>query len=329
MAVVLHDRAAEPSGPPAHLHPRRQDTPMMNTDEFAHLQENADEAGLTSELPVGARVRTTLPDGTTVSAIRWGRDPKVVLLHGGGQNAHTWDTVVLALGVDALAVDLPGHGHSDWRPDHDYWPVRNADAVAAVMTEHAPATSSVVGMSLGGLTAIRLAGIRPDLAQRVVVVDVTPSVHQRQSILSVAQRGTTALTSGPTYYDSYDAIVEATAAHAAHRPLSNIKRGVLHNARADEDGRWSWRYDQVGLTGSPAPDFAPLWDDLSAAEAQFALVTGGDSQFVAEADAAEFLRRRPGSQRHTIPGAGHSIQSDQPLALADVLRAFVLADASA
>jgi esterase len=302
---------------------------MTNTDEFAHLQDNADEGGLSGPLPQGARVATTLPDGTAVSAIRWGHDPKVVLLHGGGQNAHTWDTVVLALDVDALAVDLPGHGHSDWRADRDYWPVRNAAAAAAVMQEHAPGTTSVVGMSLGGLTAIRLAGTRPDLVQRVVVVDVTPAVHQRQTILSVAQRGTTALTAGPTYYDSYEAIVEATAAHAAHRPMSNIRRGVLHNARPDDDGRWSWRYDQVGLTGSPAPDFGPLWDDLGAAQALFALVTGGDSQFVAENDVAEFVRRRPGSQFHRIPDAGHSIQSDQPLALADVVREFLLVDTSA
>ncbi len=36
----------------------------------------------------------------------------MVFLHGGGQNAHTWDTVILGLGVPALAIDLPGHGRS-------------------------------------------------------------------------------------------------------------------------------------------------------------------------------------------------------------------------
>ncbi len=53
--------------------------------------------------------------GRKVSALVWGSEPpEMVFLHGGGQNAHTWDTVALALGVPLVAVDLPGHGHSDW-----------------------------------------------------------------------------------------------------------------------------------------------------------------------------------------------------------------------
>ena len=41
--------------------------------------------------------------------------PQVLLIHGWAQNAHTWDTVALALGRPLLAVDLPGHGHSGGR----------------------------------------------------------------------------------------------------------------------------------------------------------------------------------------------------------------------
>ena len=69
---------------------------------------------------------------STSSAIVWGDgDPEVVFLHGGGQNAHTWDSVVLALGRPALAIDLPGHGRSDRRDDRNYSPWHNAVAVAA------------------------------------------------------------------------------------------------------------------------------------------------------------------------------------------------------
>ncbi len=62
-----------------------------------------------------------------LSALRWGTaEPELVFLHGGAQNAHTWDTVALALNRPLLAIDLPGHGHSDWRSDHSYFPVENA-----------------------------------------------------------------------------------------------------------------------------------------------------------------------------------------------------------
>ena len=47
-------------------------------------------------------------------ALVWGEaEPELVFLHGGAQNAHTWDTVALALDRPLVAVDLPGHGHSD------------------------------------------------------------------------------------------------------------------------------------------------------------------------------------------------------------------------
>jgi esterase len=291
-------------------------------DEFGMLAENAAEAGLDVPLPRGERVSTGLPDGTAVSAIRWGDgDPHVVLLHGGGQNAHTWDTVVLALGVPALAIDLPGHGHSDWRADRDYWPVRNADAVAAVLTEHAPGARAVVGMSLGGLTAIRLGAAHPRHVARMVVVDVTPSVMQRQSAMTERQRGTTALTAGPRVFPDLDAMVSATAAHAPHRPLSNVRRGVLHNSRQRPDGGWEWRYDE--LSAAATPDFTTLWADLAASSAAVALVVGGDSAFVGDADVEEFRRRRPGVVVESIAGAGHSVQSDQPAALASFLRGFL------
>ena len=56
--------------------------------------------------------------GRQVSSLVWGTSaPELVLVHGGAQNAHTWDTVALALDRPLVAIDLPGHGHSDGGPD--------------------------------------------------------------------------------------------------------------------------------------------------------------------------------------------------------------------
>src|SRR5262245_17029827 len=104
------------------------------------------------------RESIALASGETLSLIRWGTvDPELVFLHGGGQNAHTWDSVVVALGRPVLAIDLPGHGRSDRRSDRNYGPWENADAVADVIAGLAPSARAVVGMSLGGATTIRLA----------------------------------------------------------------------------------------------------------------------------------------------------------------------------
>src|SRR5439155_26683943 len=117
------------------------------------------------------------PGQGTISALSWGApSPQLVLVHGGAQNAHTWDTVALALDRPLIAVDLPGHGHSGHRDDHVYWPAENAAALEEALRELAPEARVVVGMSLGGLTSLALADRAADLVRQLVLVDVTPGV---------------------------------------------------------------------------------------------------------------------------------------------------------
>ena len=71
----------------------------------------------------------------------WGDgEPELVLLHGGAQNAHTWDTVALALDRPLVAIDLPGHGHSDGPAATARSTARaeNAEDVAAAIRALAP-----------------------------------------------------------------------------------------------------------------------------------------------------------------------------------------------
>ncbi|MEE2057353.1 alpha/beta fold hydrolase [Rhodococcus artemisiae] len=287
-------------------------------DEFALLPENAAELGLElPSRPSARRVRTDHDEGH-VSAIKWGDEsPRAVFLHGGAQNAHTWDSVVLALGVPALAVDLPGHGHSSWRDDGDYSPWPNADAVAAAVREWASEADVVVGMSLGGLTAIRLAAVAPELVRRMVLVDVTPASIQRHQAMTQDQRGTVALASGPAVFDTFDEIVALTTAAAPHRSASSIRRGVIHNTRKRADGRWEWRYDRMRVLR----DFTLLWDELDRIDVPVTLVRGGASAFVTEEDVDEARRRVADLKVHVVPGSGHSVQSDAPLELTETLRA--------
>ena len=133
------------------------------------------------------RTQVDTPSGSPISALVWGDEPaELVLIHGGAQNAHTWDTVALALGRPLVAVDLPGHGHSAWRPDRDYRPQAMADDVAAAIDALAPDAATLVGMSLGGLTAIATLATHPSVADRLALVDVTPGVNQEKAAAVVA-----------------------------------------------------------------------------------------------------------------------------------------------
>jgi pimeloyl-ACP methyl ester carboxylesterase len=95
-------------------------TDRVDYDEFGLFHENAAEYGLPFDRPPTVRREFVgLDDGRRLSALVWQeREPELVLLHGGSQNAHTWDTVALALDRPLVAIDLPGHGHSDGPGSH-------------------------------------------------------------------------------------------------------------------------------------------------------------------------------------------------------------------
>ncbi len=286
----------------------------MSYDEFGLLHENTEEAGIPLDpLPV-QRV-----EHGGVSALRWGHDgdaPEVVLVHGGAQNAHTWDTVALALHRPLVAIDLPGHGRSAWRDDHDYRPAAIAPAVAAAVEALAPDAAVVVGMSLGGLTSTAVAGLRPDLVRRLVLVDVTPGVNREKAADIIA------FVSGPETFASFDEILERTVQFNPTRSESSLRRGILHNAHETDDGSWTWRYDRMRespIEGDDAADeLARLWDVLGdqAATGPLLLARGATSPVVDDADAAELVRRRPDAEVVSVDRAGHSIQGDRPMALA-------------
>jgi pimeloyl-ACP methyl ester carboxylesterase len=297
-------------------------------DEFALVAENAAEMGVgwpSAFAP--SRYAVELTNGQTISAIRWGTEtPEIVFLHGGGQNAHTWDSVIVALGRPALAVDLPGHGRSDRRSDRDYGPWENALAVAEVVASEAPHAAAVVGMSLGGATTLRFAAQRPDLVRRAVIVDVSPNVNAEGRVMTPEQRGSVALVSGPPIYDSWDAVFDATLAASPNRTEAGVRRGVRHNTVRLDDGRWAWRYD-LGRAAREAAtnwiDFSSLWDDVESIAVPTMLMVGGDSVFVLPEDVDEFRRRLPSVRVESVPGAGHAIQSDQPAAMVALLDDFI------
>lgn len=289
------------------------DDELLGLPEFALLPENAEQAGVTGPLPAVHRV-----DAGGISALQWGEQtPQVVFFHGGGQNAHTWDTVIVGLGLPALAVDLPGHGHSAWREDGNYSPQNNAAALAPVLNDLAPDADLVVGMSLGGLTAIGLGAIAPHLIRELVLVDVTPSALRRHTELTKEQQGTVALMQGDREFPSFGAMLELTTAAAPHRDPKSLRRGVFHNSHRLDGGAWTWRYDSI----REFPDFDSLWDDVAGLAAPITLVRGGTSGFVTDEDAAELGQRATQFRGvHVVDNSGHSVQSDQPRVLIDLLR---------
>jgi pimeloyl-ACP methyl ester carboxylesterase len=293
---------------------------MIPYDEFALFHENAEEFGLPyAAPPVVRRVATDLGDGRRISSLVWGEQPpELVLLHGGAQNAHTWDTVALALDRPLVCIDLPGHGHSDAAADGSTNVPRNARDVAAAVRALAPHAKGVVGMSLGGMTTLALADQFPDLVRAVVLVDVTPGVDHAKA------RAITAFVDGPESFASFEEILARTIAHNPTRSVASLRRGILHNAMQRGDGSWVWRYRRFAEPDRHRgfPHFVDLWSAVDRLRVPLMLVRGMREQsVVSDADEAELLRRQPSARIERVD-AGHSVQGDAPVALARLLEDF-------
>lgn len=288
------------------------------------VDELALVAALAADLGVPARpVRRVEHDGPTpISALQWGEGPPaIVLLHGGSLNAHAWDAMLLLHPeLEAVALDLPGHGHSGWFDDPLYLPLELAAAVTPAIAALAAPPVVLVGHSMGGHAALALAASRPELVSRLVLVDTTPgsTPDRSQDLVDfVSARD----------FASFDALVDHVAAFKPHRSRESLRRSVLLNARPTGDGRWSWRHDGRDRAGVDrwTRTFQELpkgWDHAAALRCPTLLVRGDRSEIVLPSDVERYRRLVDDLRVVELADAGHNVHGDQPAALGDLIAAF-------
>jgi pimeloyl-ACP methyl ester carboxylesterase len=287
-------------------------------DEFSMFQENLSEWNLEVPVPSVRRFFVSVDGLRQLSGLAWGTEaPELVLVHGGAQNAHTFDTVALALQRPLLALDLPGHGHSDASPYPTSAIASHALDVIRALEQLTDRPLPLVGMSLGGLTSLLVAHDRPDLVKSLVLIDITPGVNRDKA------RHITDFVNGPASFDNFDALLERTLDHNPTRSVSSLRRGILHNAVRQSDGTWVWRHQRHGRSELDAPDAGDLWAKVAELTMPVTLLRAmAPGSVVDDDDEAEFLRRLPSAHVIHVRDSGHSIQGDQPLVLAALLNRF-------
>ena len=290
----------------------------VNYDEFSFFHENLSEWHLDVPVPRVRRFFVAVDGLRQLSGLQWGDDqPQLALLHGGAQNAHTFDTVALAMQRPLVALDLPGHGHADPSPYGPSASVSHALDVARALEQLLDAPRPLVGMSLGGLTAIMVAHARRDLVSALVLIDITPGDNAAKA------RHITDFINGPASFDDFDALLARTVTHNPTRSVASLRRGITHNALQRSDGTWVWRHQQHPPAELAVPPVGDLWAMLQELTVPVTLLRGmAAGSVVDDDDEAELVRRSPRATVVHVEGAGHSIQGDAPLELAALLDRF-------
>lgn len=263
---------------------------------------------------------TTRLNGLAFHFLDWGTAsrPRVLLLHGGAQTAHSWDEVAPDLAHDhhVLALDQRGHGDTDWAPGGRY---RREDFVAdvrAFLDDRGWPDATIVGLSMGGINTIAFGAAHPERARAVVVVDVAPTV---------APAGVTAIRAQLAVRDfaTFDEAVEKALAFNPRRTRENVTARLGHALRRGADGRWTYKFDPAIGGGGVEQDFEQLWMQVHALRCPTLLVRGAESPILAAETAARFARELPGAAVAEVPRAGHSVMGDNPAGFLAAVRPFL------
>ena len=169
-----------------------------------------------------------------------GAGAPLVVLHGLLGSARNWQSAGVALaarGHRVLAPDLRNHGVSPWGDDCSYAAL--AGDVVACLERLALGPVHLVGHSMGGKAAMRLAVARPDLVARLTIVDIAPRAYADRVRVEFAAMNALDLAAVTSRKD-------AEARLAAQVPEWGMRQFILTNLGQDPAGRWRWRSTRRG-----------------------------------------------------------------------------------
>ena len=169
-------------------------------------------------------------------------DPLVILLHGGGQTRHAWKGTTEKLassGFYAVALDLRGHGDSDWSKEGDY-AIESYRSDLISIIEEIGKPASLIGASLGGMVSLSTAG-DPEFEKHcsaLVMVDIGiyPNEEGSNEILEF-------MSSGFKGFVSLEEASDAIAKYLPHREKPKDISGLKKNLRLKDDGKYYWHWD--------------------------------------------------------------------------------------
>lgn len=253
--------------------------------------------------------------GVTLHALHWGHPgrPVVVLLHGGGANAHWWDHIAPDLARDhhVIALEFRGHGDSDY-PDELVVGAFNADLEA--LCQHLQRRDLIlVGHSMGAQVALDHAS-RFEETRKLVLIDPARGSDKRSS-----RRARLALSLTRHYASREEAIEHFQFVPVAEHAPEPLRRQIAaHSVRCGLDGKWEFKFDGrwFGVPPRPRPDPA-------AVRCPCLVVRGAESRLLSARAARLLCEEIPHARLLEIPASGHHVLLDRPEALLENLIQFL------
>ena len=291
---------------------------LNDTETFAELLAVAAELQLPCPRPPVCRSRQLVVRGLRFHVLDWGDPdaPAVMLVHGGGVTGHTWDLAALQLAGNyrVLAPDIRGHGSSEWPRDGDSDHHEMMLDLAELLVALRATPAVVMGHSLGGALAMRLALAFPEMVRALGILDFCP-----EPIYPGLEAGRIRT------FESIDDYV-GRALKYGDRLRREVAYAARHELMERSDGRLMPRYDPRHVMGGPDPEYypgTPGFDDMRGATMPTLVLWGARSFLVSDEKCERLLESLPNGYPVRIDGAGHQVHLERPGAFQDGVAEFL------
>jgi pimeloyl-ACP methyl ester carboxylesterase len=265
--------------------------------------------------PVQALDRASVPtdrfvtvNGLRIHYLDWGSAdrPPFIMLHGIGRIAHTFDHLAprFAANYHVLAIDMRGHGDSDWDPKAAYLVEDYVKDIEALVDTLRLRHLTLLGNSTGGRVVQVYAGLHPANVKALIVEDVGP--ERPASIANGFARQVEQDAAGWSSEGELLAQLKKTNATVSEEQL----RAYAHfGTKPGPGGRIVWKRDPNLAKGFIETE---LWQYVRRITSPTIYIIGGRSTIVPAGTQVQLQKTIPGVEIITMPGLGHYPDAEAP-----------------
>lgn len=245
---------------------------------------------------------------------REGEGAPLIIIHGLFGNLDNWQTLgkKFAENFDTIILDQRNHGHSEHSEDFDYdfMAMDLIELIEDLQLTHV----NVIGHSMGGKTVMRAAQLRPELFNKIVVVDIGPKGYpmHHDTILE----GMHAID-----FNKVKTRGEANTVISAYIQDEGVKQFLLKNLYWKDKGVLDWRINLPVITNNIEKIIAQLPPDEVNIPTLF--IRGEKSNYIIEDDYTAIFMQFPNSDIETIYNAGHWIHAENPFDFYNLVMDFL------
>ncbi len=258
--------------------------------------------------------------GRTIACGRAGTGPAVVFCHGTPFSSTVWSRYADALS-DAFTVhvwDMPGYGRSSKRPDDPVDFGVHAAAFAALIEHWELDRPHVIAHDFGGVVSMRATLAEHAVYASLLLVDVVAIPPTGSPFFRFVQDHPGTLDHLPPYI--HEAIIRTYISNASHRGLTAPDLDELAAPWLTDDGQSALYRQIVQFDERYLVENERHIGDL---DLPVRVVWGAEDAWIPTETGRHLADLIPGADLVEVPGAGHLIQYDAPVALANLIRAWL------